>query len=198
MTTSDDVHYDFLGEAQDRITKLIAIYVPDAMWTVPTAMSTTDNKTFTFGADVDSANIFALGHFRVYAQRSDIPDSPLIPGEEYTVEGTLIRIPHNATRTFSDGTTPWVTYVAPSNVIAAATQPTIPKIARAAMISDAARRGALRLRDSALASDQEEQFQSDWMELLAAIRTQADRKYSAGSSRIVRWTTGELGWGKSS
>lgn len=195
VTTADDVYYDFLGEAQDRINRLIATFVPDALWTVPTAMTAgSGNKTYTFGTDLDSAAIFALGHYRLYESRSDIPDNPLIPGDDYTVEGTLIRIPNDAARTFSDGGTPWATYVAPSNVIAAATQPTLPRIARPAMLSDASRRCAERLGESGKAAEQEGQFQSDYLELLAAIKTQADQKRSSGG-RGRTFSTGDLHWG---
>lgn len=181
VTTTDDVIYDFLSEAQDRVTKLVATFIPDAMWTVPTAITSADSgKTYTFGTDVDTAAIFALGHYRVYATRADIPDNPLIPGDDYTVEGTLIRIPNNSTRTFTDSG-PYIQYVAPSNVIASGTQPTIPKIARPAMISDATRRCAERLGEGQKASEQEAQFSSDWIELLAAIKTQTSGKMSSGS-----------------
>lgn len=193
VTTTDDVIYDFLGEAQDRINRLIATFVPDALWTVPTALTAgSGNKTYTFGVDLDSAAIFALGHYRLYAQRSDIPDNPLIPGDDYTVEGSLIRIPNDAARTFSDGGTPWAQFVSPSNVIASGTQPTIPRIARPCMISDAARRCAERLGEDA--NKHEAQFAADWIELLAAIKTQADMKRSSGG-RFRTFSTGDLYWG---
>lgn len=196
VSTTGDVIYDFLSEAQDRITKLMAVYVPDALWTVPTATVTSDSgKTFTVGTDVDSATIFAMGHYRLYATRSAIPDNPLIPGLDFTVEGTLIRIPNNNSQVFGDGGTPWIQYAAPSNVLSASTQPTVPKLARPAMISDAARRCAERLREQSLADAQEAQFQSDWLEILAAIKTQADRKMSAGDGRSFHRTTGDLYWG---
>lgn len=187
--------YDFASEAQDRVTKLVATFVPDALWTVPTAITSADSgKTYTFGTDVDTAAIFALGHYRVYATRADIPDNPLRPGDEFTVEGTLIRIPNNNTRTFTDSG-PYIQYVAPSNVIASGTQPTVPKIARPAMISDATRRCAERLGESQKAAEQEGQFMSDWIELLAAIKTQASFKASSYAGTPRRFSTGDLYWG---
>lgn len=193
VTTTDDVLYDFATEAQDRVVKLLATFAPDAMWTAPTALSTADSgKTFTFGTDVDAASIFAMGHYRVYDSRSAIPDNPLIAGIDFTVEGTLIRIPNNSTRAFSDGGTPWVQWVSPSNVVTSATQPTLPKIARMAMISDGARRAAERLDQDP--SKHEASFQSDWVEILAAIKTQANGKSASYSGRGRTYTTGDLHW----
>lgn len=195
VSTTDDVLYDFASEAQDRVTKLIATFIPDAMWTVPTATATSDSgKTFTVGTDVDGDTIMALGHYRVYATRSDIPDNPLIPGVDYTTEGTLIRIPNNNTQVFGDGGTPWLQYVAPSNVMTSTTQPTVPKIARMCIVSDGARRCAERLGEDS--SKHDSQFNADWLELLAAIKTQASQKNATPNNR--HYTTGQLYWGKPS
>jgi hypothetical protein len=170
-STTNDVLYELLTEAQDRLCKLIAVYTPDAMWTVPTALSSADaGYTYTFGTDADSASIFALGQFRIYSSREDIPDFPMQVGVDFTVEGTTLRIPNHDQRTFSDGG-PWAQYVAPPNVITASTQPTIPKVARLAMIEDCAARCAKRLALDP--SEYEAAFDTAWMELLAAIRTQS-------------------------
>ena len=83
-------------------------------------------------------------------------------------------MPNNTTRVFSDGATPWIQYVAPSNVVASGSQPTLPKIARMAMIADASRRCAERLDQDS--GKHEAQFQSDWIEVLSAIKTQANGK----------------------
>jgi hypothetical protein len=156
---------------------MLGVHVPDALWTVPTALATADlGKTYTFGLDADSAAIFAFGHFLVFEQRADIPDSPLVEGIDFTVEGTKLRIPNNVTRTFADGG-PWCQYVAPSNVMASGTQPTIPKIARLALVSETARRGAIRLgMDPA---PHEAEFQSDFLDVLAVIKTQSNLKGGA-------------------
>lgn len=177
VSVANDVLYDFATEGQDRITKKLGVHVPDAVWTVPTALTTADaGKTFTFGTDADSAAIFAFGHFSVYAQRTDIPDTPLTNGIDYTVEGALIRMPNNTTRTFPDSG-PWCQYVAPSNVISSSTQPTIPKIARLALVSEVARRGAQRLGVDP--SPYEAEFQSDFLDILATVKTQSSGKGGA-------------------
>lgn len=182
VTTTDDVYYDFATEAQDRVNGLLAIYVPEALWTVPTELSTDDSgETYHFGTDTDSEAIFASGQFTLYENEESIPDYPLVAGVDFTVEhtqgadkGTLIRIPGNIARTFTNGG-PMARYVAPSNVITSSTQPTIPKFARKPMIADMARQGFARLGlDS---SDAEQEFQRDWLDVLAKVRTQAFGKY---------------------
>lgn len=173
-SAADDVLYEMLTEAQLRVNRLVAIYSPDALWTVPTALTTSDSgATYTFGVDTDSDAVLARGHFVVYESREHIPQYPLVPNVDYLIEGTRLRIPNGATRTFSDGG-PWAQYVAPSNVITSSTQPTIPKEARVCMIEDAAARCAKRL--SLDPSEYEAAFDSEWLEVLAMLRTQAAGK----------------------
>lgn len=181
VTTADDVLYDALTEAQDAMTKLIATYIPDCMISDPTAMVTADSgKTYTFGTDVDSARYFPLGNFSVFATRADIPDFPLLPGVDYLVEGTKIRMPNNTTRTFADGG-PWAQTINASNVIASGTEPTIPVICRLAMIEKAKSLVAPRVGLDSAAFDQD--FNERWLEVLAAVRTQVVTKQGAPLSR---------------
>jgi hypothetical protein len=176
-TTADDVLYDFATEEQDEITKLLAVYVPDALWTVPTALTSSDGGyTYGFGTDTDGAAIFALGRFHVYEARTHIPDTPLVVGVDFTVEGTVLRMPHQSPRTFADSG-PWAQYVAPSNVITSSTQPTIPKIARLCLVARVASRGAKRLGLDP--SEHDADAEASWLQVLAAIRTQAHGKGGA-------------------
>lgn len=185
--------YDFATEAQDDITKRLAIYSPDALWPAPTALTSSDGgATFTFGTDTDSAAIFALGKFRVYATLDDIPDEPLTEGVDYTTEGTKIRTPNNDVQSSPDGG-PWSQYVAPSNVISAAVQPTIPKMARLALISKTAAKAASRLRLTDLAGEQEQQYEIDWSRILETIRTQSWGKGGLPvQQRRGRWWRGDI------
>lgn len=181
-STTDDVLYEMMTEANDHIVKRIATFIPDAMISAPVELVSTDSgKTYDFPDDADSNAAFALGHFKLYENQESIPDYPLVAGVDFTVEstntadgGTVIRIPARQTRTFTDGG-PYAQYVAPSNVITSSTQPTIPKFARKPMVADMARQAFDRLGlDSAGA---EADFQREWLETLAAIRTQASGKY---------------------
>src|SRR5688572_23279592 len=73
-SVADDVILEFMTDAQDEITKAIATFIPDAMISVPTALTTADaGYTYTFGTDVDTAAVFPLGHFQVFSTRADIP-----------------------------------------------------------------------------------------------------------------------------
>lgn len=185
-STTDDIWYAFGTESQDRVNELLAIYAPEAVWTVPTEISSDDSgETYHFGNDTDSEAIFAFGHFKLFENEESIPDYPLVPGVDFTIEhtvgadkGTVIRIPYNTTRTFTNGG-PMAQYVAPSNVITSSTQPTIPKFARKPMISDMVRLAMERLYGAGAGSDAEAQFQIEWMETLAVIRTQAAGKTGA-------------------
>lgn len=185
VSAADDVLYDFLTEAQSRLTLMLASYTPDALWTVPTALVSEDGGyTYGFGDDTDGEAIFALGQFRLYAQRSDIPDTPLEPGVDFVVDGLLLRTPNFTARTYSDGG-PWCQYVAPSNVITATTQPTVPKLARPALISGAIAAGAAA-RVGLDPSMHEDRFLREWADILTALRTQAFAK--SGQARTTqRW-----------
>lgn len=177
ISTADDVLYDFASEEQDEITKLCATFIPDALLTAPTALTTADSGlTYTFGTDVDTAAIFALGHFQVFAVRADIPDSPLIPGVDFTVEGTKIRMPNNVPRTFGDSG-PWSQTVNPSNVMTSATQPTIPKILRLCLVSRTASRGAKRIGLDPAEHDAD--AGEAWLTAMAAVKSQAASKGGA-------------------
>lgn len=199
VSTTDDAWYSFASDAQRRVNTQLAIYVPDAVWTVPTELSSSDSGyTYTFGTDVDTEAIFALGHFKLYENQESIPDYPLTVGVDYTIEststadkGTVIRIPNNTSRTFTDGG-PYAQYVAPSNVITSSTQPTIPKFARGAMIPEICRLARIRLGlDS---QEFEVEFQREMMDVIAAIRTQGFGKYGQPLAnrprsyfRVRRW-----------
>lgn len=182
VTTTDDAWYDFATEAQDRLNKDLAIHCPDAQWTVPTELSSSDgNYTYTFGTDVDGEAIIAMGHFSLYENKESIPDYPLTVNVDYTIEGsgtdggTVIRIPYNTTRTFTDGG-PYAQYVAPSNVVTSTTQPTVPKVARPAMLDDMERRAWLRLGLDDKAADAEAKYQDSFMQIKALFVTQAHGK----------------------
>lgn len=194
VSATDDVWYDLATEAQDELIDRFATYNPDAMWPDPAVLSTADlGLTYTFGTDTDGANIFALGRFRVYLTAQDVPDFPLTEGVDYTIEGTKLRMPNAQPQSFADGG-PYVQFVAPGNVITSATQPTVPKVARRALISLTAAKGAERLRDSSLAAEQQAHYENDWNQINAAIKTQGFGKGGPKLSYRERswWRRGRL------
>jgi hypothetical protein len=195
----DPDYYDFATEAQDDITKDLAVFVPTALWTVPTLLTTADGGyTYGFGVDTDGAAIFALGKFRLYADKAAIPDLPLQETVDYTVEGPVVRMPNNSIRSFADGG-PYTQYVAPSNVLSASVQPTVPKIARLALIAKTAAKAASRVRATDLAAEQEADYQTEWLKVVAAVRSQTFGKSgtpdpSRTGRRYRGWWRGPLSW----
>lgn len=188
-SSTNDVLYEMMSEANDHIIKLIATYIPDAMVSAPTELVSSDSgKTYEFPDDADANAVFALGHFKLYENRESIPDYPLTPGVDYVIEGTKIRIPYNDTRTFTDGG-PWLQSVAPGNVVNASTQPTCPVITRLAMIEDTCRRLAPRVgRDPQEFADN---FDREWGVVLAAVRTAGYKKGGKKApQRYPRWWYG--------
>lgn len=185
VTSTDDAYDDALTEAQDELTKLIATYIPDVMTLAPTSLTSSDGGyLYTFGADADTANKFALGFFSVFATRADIPDNPLVPNVDFLIEGTRLRIlPVNTPRTFSDSG-PYAMYVPASNVISSSSAPTIPVICRMALLEKAGEFACRRLGlDS---SEFKDGFAEAWAAVLASVRTQAQGKYGAPLSRRPR------------
>ncbi len=185
VSTTDDVLYDALTEAQDLMTKWIATFVPDVMSLAPVALSTADSgATYTFGTDADSANKFPLGFFSIFAARVDIPDNPLECEVDYLLEGTRIRIlPVGTTRTFADSG-PYAMFVAASNVISSSTEPTIPVICRLALLSKAAAIAAIPIGMDPMPYDA--QHDEECAAVLASVRTQAEGKYRPPMSRRTR------------
>lgn len=181
VTTADDVYDDILTEAQTRLNQLLGLFVPDAIWTVPTALTSADGGlTYSFGTDTDGAAIFAFGHFQLFEKRSDIPNMPLTEGVDFRVEGTRIRMPDNVPRTFADAG-PWAQFASPSNVIDATHEPVVPLVARPALLNEAEIRGWNHLGLDT--SDATARFEASWNELVALIQTQSSKK---GSQPLMR------------
>lgn len=146
---ADTDWYAFLTEAQLEAVLYLAPRIPDQMMGNPTQLTTADSgKTYTFGTDADTANIVALGHYRLYDIRENIPDYPLIEGVDYTVEGSKIRIPNNIGRNFDGSGGPWGQWVNPPGLIGSggSAEPTLLKPARGALVWGACERAAVRLR----------------------------------------------------
>lgn len=187
QSTSNDVAYGALTDAQHEEIEYIAARCPQAMYPDPVQMTTGDSgATFTFGNDVDTTAIIALGHFEIFAALADIPDSPLEEGTDYIVEDSNIRmLPYGRTRSPS----PYARFVKPGNVIASGTEPTLPKEARQAMVSGAcARLAAERLKQDA--TPYLIQLEKDRQAYMLALRTrsaQAGGAVTQGRRRVVRW-----------
>lgn len=169
VSSTDDVWYDFLTQAQIEVHGTLASIVPDAMYNSLTLLTTADSgASFTFGTDADSDNITPYGHFEVYPTLNSFPDGPLVEGVDFIYEGSKLRIPNG--RTID---TPYARWVTPPNVIASGTEPTLlPKRARLLIAYKAAALAAKqRLKQDP--SSYEESYQSLLASILLGIKTAA-------------------------
>lgn len=140
-TVTDAVKYDWLTRSQTRIVGLMSAIVPNSLYpkvaygSLPT-LTTTDNQVYTFGTDGQGYAAFPMGHGGIYRSLTDIPSNPLVPGQDYMIEGTQIRVPNNQTL---PPTLYWYGVVMP-DVISASKQPALfPEAARELIVIDAVR-----------------------------------------------------------
>lgn len=181
--------YSFMTDAQDEIAKKIATFFPDAMLTAPTALVTSDGGfTWTFGTDVDGASIFALGLFHVYSELAAIPDWPLVAGVDYTIEGNLIRIPHNEAKSgnlYAQWTTPTNIIDGSSHHIA------IPQLFRQALVSLTLAKCFGHAEDPQNEAKWQAKYEADWNTVLLAVRQQG---YGKGGKTLIERPPGSRGW----
>ncbi len=185
--------YAFLGEAQQRVTGLIATHCPEAMYGAPTLMTTSDSGvTYTFGSDAATGgNISPIGHIEIRSS----PTGPMIPpGSDwdtttlsYLFESDKIRFPGQKSRTFADG--PYARFVTMPGLLNASNAPTLkPIFARELLVFDAAERAAVRLGTDP--SMYGAMFDARWPEILMQIMTAfsgAGRVATMGGGGRVWW-----------
>lgn len=173
--------YAFLTEAQDEWFMHFASIVPEALYGTPTVLTTTDDGlTYTFGTDADGDPILPMGHVEVRANPGGavlVPATEWSSAYDFVIEGTRIRWPNGARRTFSGG--PIARFITPPGIIDASTQPTFPKFARMLLVHRAcakwARRGGLRDPQPFLDAEQEVWLgnpEAGVMGILGMLRTQ--------------------------
>jgi hypothetical protein len=134
-SVTDDMWYDFMTEAQVEVFDDLFSRFPQAQWGAPSLLQTLDGGyTYQFNDDPDGDPSYPMGMTEVYPDLRSIPDSPLIYGEDYELEGYLIRIPGNRSRTFADG--PYARFVSrPDQAITEDLNPALfPKEARMLLV----------------------------------------------------------------
>lgn len=94
---TDPQAYQLLTDAQQALYEDVLVRVPGAMISAPVAMTTTDNKVFSYGLDVNGWALAPFGKVGIYPTLSCVPDSPWQEGLDYYSEGAQIRIPNNGT-----------------------------------------------------------------------------------------------------
>lgn len=96
--TSDEVtdarKYQRLSAAQQDVISDIAAIYPDAMYRTggPTATTTSGGIVHTFGSDGSSHAVAPLGQVWIGRNAATYPDPDLLEGDDYTNEGTQIRM----------------------------------------------------------------------------------------------------------
>jgi hypothetical protein len=115
----------FLTEAQPEVHSDLFTRYPDLAYGAPLLLTSADGGfTYTFGLDAAGDAIRPMGHAEIYPNLRAIPDSPLIIGEDYLFEGSLIRTLGNRAKTWANG--PYARLVIrPDAAIDAATQPVL-------------------------------------------------------------------------
>ena len=174
-TVTDPTKYDFLTRSQTRIVGMMSSVVPNSLYpkvaygSIPT-LTTTDNQVYTFGTDGQGYAAFPMGHGGVYRSLNDIPSNPLIPGQDYMIEGTQIRVPNNQTL---PATLYWYGVVMP-DVISSAKQPSLfPEASRELIVIDAVRQFAQAgKRDFDLKSEMQNEWNLAWPQWCLVWRTQ--------------------------
>lgn len=193
----DDAWYDWMTEAQEEVYVDLFSRFPDYGYSAPVLLATADGGlTYTFGLDADGAPVRPTGHAEIYPNLSAIPDSPLSPGADFLIEGGLIRMPGNRTRSFANG--PYARFVADPDVAIDSThQPQLqPKSARMLLVFKALEKWASRPGSGAKPDYYETKYSNYLnkmiMKLATAFNQQGGQAAGADANRVW-WYAGDLG-----
>lgn len=141
---TDTQKYDLLARSQDRIIGMMSAVAPNSLYpkvaygSLPT-LTTTDNQVYTFGTDGRGYATFPMGKGGIFRSLNDIPFNPLVPGQDYMIEGTQIRCPSNQTL---PSVLYWYGIVAPLPITATNQPALFPEMARELIVIDAVRQFA--------------------------------------------------------
>jgi hypothetical protein len=184
---TDPMWYSNLTEAQAEVYPRLFATHPELGYSAPVQMGTLDDGyTYLFGYDAAGEDIRPSGHAEIFATLEDIPDNPLVDGEDFIAEGNLIRMLGNSPVNYSAG--PWARLIlAPDIPISATYEPLLyPKPARMmfvwlALASWAARPGSGMSPDYYQAK-YETVFQNTLLDLATA--------YNRNTGKDSRWWSG--------
>lgn len=168
---TDATKYKYLTEGQSEVVADIAARCPWVLYGAPAALSTSDNKVFTFGSDPDGYAVFPMGKVGIYPSLDSIPDRPWREGWDYLSEGTQIRIPNNGTYS---GTLYWRGITTPKDIASGGTnEPALfPEQARVLVVNRAVRSLAVSTNRPDLADEMDAQYDVHLPRWLLVWRTQ--------------------------
>ncbi len=180
--------YASLTEAQSEVYPEIFSRFPDVAYGAPVRLTSADGgKTYTFGLDATGTALYPMGHVELYPNLSAIPNSPMSPGEDFMIEGALVRIPNNRTRLFSAG--PYARFYASPDVPVSATQEPLlfPKHARMLLVYKALEQWASRPGSGAKPEYYEGKYSKFLNKLFLEFATQYNRSGHTfqGSSSLL-------------
>jgi len=193
--------YSFLTEAQSDVFSDLFTRHPYLQYSAPVLMySLDDGATYVFGVDAAADLIRPMGQTQIYASLKDIPYNPLRVGEDYMIEGSLIRIPSARYRSFKSGG-PYARFVAMPDTALDATHnsPLYPKHARMMLVWKALEYWAARPGSGAspvyFMRKYDEARDAMWIELATIYNGQG----AEGSMEYnYWWTTSDFGSSSSS
>lgn len=174
--------YAFLTDAENAVKTDLAPRIPHVLLQ-QTQLTTADGGlTYTFGTDAEGNAIYPLGQVEVFSQAADVPFYPLRPYEDFVAEGSKIRMPNAAPRTFPTGG-PVARFVPMTLKIDGSTNPTLQPIqARELIVIEAARRYGIASKQSELVGLAQQDYATALQRLLTAFQTQ----YSTAGLAAVR------------
>lgn len=179
--------YDWLTEAEAEIFATLSAIRPEQFVSAPRLMTTTDGGyTYIFGLDAAGDPIRPLGHAEIYPSLAAIDDDPLVDGDDYLLEGALIRIPNNKTRSWPAGPYARVT-LRPDTALSDTSHPILqPKDARMLMVYKALEKWASRPGSGASPAG----YIASYDKLYDTVLMQLATAYNRGGPVNSRWWTG--------
>ena len=193
MAVDDDMWFDWLTEAQAQVFHDLFSRYPQLQTSAAVLMTSSDGGyTYTFGTDVDGEPLYPMGFAQIFPDLRSIPDSPLMAGVDYEVEGYLIRIPGGRPRSFAAG--PYARFVTmPDQAISLDANPLLfPKEARMLLVWKALQSWASRPGSGATPVYYEKEYEVAlvriWTKLATTFNTMGDFAYKwwSGPDLVVR------------
>jgi hypothetical protein len=193
---TDPNWYSFLTEAQPEVHSDLFTRYPDLAYGAPLLLTSADGGfTYTFGLDAAGDPIRPMGHAEIYPNLRAIPDSPLIIGEDYLFEGSLIRTLGNRAKTWANG--PYARLVIrPDAAISAAAQPVlVPKSARMLYVWLALEAWAARPGSGVSPDHYRQRYEENKVAVWTALATSYNRQgaQAAGSDEGTWYDSIDLG-----
>lgn len=186
--------YAFMTEAQSEVYPELFSRFPHLGYGPPILLTSADGgKTFTFGTDADGDPIRPVGHAEIYPNLNSIPNSPLSPGDDFMIEGSLIRMPNNRSRSFNGG--PYARLVlSPDTEVSAVQEPQLfPKHARMLLVYKALEQWASRPGSGALPDYYKIKYGEFFNKLMLEFATAYNKGGRVGSESSGLLYVGDFG-----